>query len=211
MANPGWYPDASGRFWQRFHDGVRWTEHIVDDRGNRGTDPVGAGPPTALDATAAATPAWRPHVPVALASVGGLFVVLSAFTLAFLVDGGGVSLHQLGQLDRSFTGWALGGYAELGRFVTLPVVGLAVAVASRWAGAEPRWNAVAAGLAGALGTWHLVAMFATGELDVGPAFGALVGLAGYVALVAAQVVRLRDVTAETANAGPPATPGVTSW
>jgi len=41
QASPGWYQDPSGRFAQRYHDGTRWTEHVVDASGNRSTDPTG--------------------------------------------------------------------------------------------------------------------------------------------------------------------------
>jgi hypothetical protein len=41
QVTPGWYADPSGRFSQRYHDGTRWTEHVVDASGNRSTDPVG--------------------------------------------------------------------------------------------------------------------------------------------------------------------------
>jgi hypothetical protein len=46
QVRPGWYPDPSGRFAQRYHDGSRWTEHVADAQGNRDTDaPVAqAGP-----------------------------------------------------------------------------------------------------------------------------------------------------------------------
>jgi hypothetical protein len=38
QVRPGWYPDPSGRFAQRYHDGSRWTEHVADAQGNRDTD-----------------------------------------------------------------------------------------------------------------------------------------------------------------------------
>ena len=38
QVSPGWYPDPSGRFVQRYHDGTRWTEHVADAHGNRDTD-----------------------------------------------------------------------------------------------------------------------------------------------------------------------------
>lgn len=38
QVSPGWYPDPSGRFAQRYHDGTRWTEHVADVHGNRATD-----------------------------------------------------------------------------------------------------------------------------------------------------------------------------
>src|SRR6266508_676499 len=41
QVTPGWYADPSGRYSQRYHDGSRWTEHVVDASGNRSTDPVG--------------------------------------------------------------------------------------------------------------------------------------------------------------------------
>src|SRR6266508_5234860 len=41
QVTPGWYADPSGRYSQRYHDGSRWTEQVVDASGNRSTDPVG--------------------------------------------------------------------------------------------------------------------------------------------------------------------------
>jgi hypothetical protein len=41
QVSPGWYPDPSGRFAQRYHDGSRWTEHVADAQGNRATDVPG--------------------------------------------------------------------------------------------------------------------------------------------------------------------------
>lgn len=197
MANPGWYSDASGRFRLRFHDGVRWTEHIVDDRGRQGTDPVGAGPPTAPTGPVHGSPeqGLRADLPVALAGLGSLLVLLAAFTLAFLGEGGGdgVSLYQLGRIDASFTGWPLAAYAELGRFATLPLSGLCVLVSTRWVGDERQLMRIAAGLAGVLGAWHLVAMFATGQLDTAPAAGAYAGLVGYSGLVAGPWLRHHDL------------------
>ncbi|HUY29844.1 MAG TPA: DUF2510 domain-containing protein [Acidimicrobiales bacterium] len=35
----GWYADATGRHEQRYWDGRRWSEHVLDD-GARGVDPV---------------------------------------------------------------------------------------------------------------------------------------------------------------------------
>lgn len=44
QVSPDWYPDPSGRFAQRYHDGERWTEHVADAYGNRDTDPPVASP-----------------------------------------------------------------------------------------------------------------------------------------------------------------------
>lgn len=40
---PGWYPDGSGRYAQRYYDGNAWTEYVLDAHGNRATDPVTGG------------------------------------------------------------------------------------------------------------------------------------------------------------------------
>jgi hypothetical protein len=52
QVTPGWYPDPSGRFTQRYHDGARWTEHVVDAGGNRSTDPTGDPGQAAASGTA---------------------------------------------------------------------------------------------------------------------------------------------------------------
>lgn len=36
----GWWPDPHGRHKQRYYDGARWTEHVVDD-GVQSTDAAG--------------------------------------------------------------------------------------------------------------------------------------------------------------------------
>jgi hypothetical protein len=48
QVSPGWYPDPSGRFAQRYHDGSRWTEHVADAGGQRSVDnPEGQAAPAA--------------------------------------------------------------------------------------------------------------------------------------------------------------------
>ena len=49
QVSPGWYPDPSGRFAQRYHDGTRWTEHVADAGGQRGVDHVEGGTAPAVD------------------------------------------------------------------------------------------------------------------------------------------------------------------
>lgn len=47
MTRPGWYPDPTGRFPHRWHDGDDWTASVVDPGGQQGYDalpPVGAPP-----------------------------------------------------------------------------------------------------------------------------------------------------------------------
>jgi hypothetical protein len=41
---PGWYPDPSGRFEARFHNGIAWTADVSTD-GQRFVDPLGTAPP----------------------------------------------------------------------------------------------------------------------------------------------------------------------
>jgi len=44
VANPGWQPDPTGRHGLRYHDGIRWTEHVAD-AGVQAYDPVTPSPP----------------------------------------------------------------------------------------------------------------------------------------------------------------------
>lgn len=37
---PGWYPDGSGRYAQRYYDGTSWTEFVLDASGRQTTDHV---------------------------------------------------------------------------------------------------------------------------------------------------------------------------
>jgi hypothetical protein len=55
QVSPGWYPDPSGRFAQRYHDGTRWTEHVADAEGNRATDAPG-GPAGSASRAGSAQP-----------------------------------------------------------------------------------------------------------------------------------------------------------
>lgn len=197
MATPGWYRDPTGRFTFRYHNGVEWTHHVVDERGHRGTDPVGAGPPRPTVVTTRLTIGKLVvrDLAVIVAVVSGLLVVWSAFDLAFLDGDGGASLHQLATVTRRFSGWPLSGYAELGRFATLPVAGLAVMGSLRWqdmaASTRSTLATIAAVAAGALGLWHLLAMFVTGELDAAPALGAWIGVVGFVGLTSGPLIRRR--------------------
>ena len=54
QVTPGWYTDPSGRYNQRYHDGTRWTEYVVDASGNRATDPTGQAGQAATSAGGAA-------------------------------------------------------------------------------------------------------------------------------------------------------------
>lgn len=47
QTRPAWYPDPSGRFAQRYHDGNRWTEHVLDADGANHRD-APTGPPAGV-------------------------------------------------------------------------------------------------------------------------------------------------------------------
>jgi len=44
MTDGGWYDDPTGRFGKRWHDGARWTEHVVDAAGSVHQDPLQPAP-----------------------------------------------------------------------------------------------------------------------------------------------------------------------
>ena len=52
----GWQPDPYGRYVQRYHDGTRWTEHVVGPDGQT-VDPLGSSAviPFVVPATARRT------------------------------------------------------------------------------------------------------------------------------------------------------------
>ena len=52
---PGWYPDPSGRFPKRWHDGYDWTASVLDNNGQQAFDqlpPAGAPAVASLPAAA---------------------------------------------------------------------------------------------------------------------------------------------------------------
>jgi len=85
QVSPGWYPDPSGRFAQRYHDGTRWTEHVADASGQRSVDhPEGQG----------AAPAANPY------------------DQSQQQSGQGWGAQQQAQQQPSGEGWAAGGQAQ---------------------------------------------------------------------------------------------------
>jgi hypothetical protein len=117
MPEPGWVRDPSGRFHQRFFDGTKWTDHVADEYGRRGIDPVeaiqreaatagavpAAGGPPALSPTAGQRPATRwpgattPRgVDLAtIVAVGGGLVALVSFVFFPWLDG----FHAAGDIN----------------------------------------------------------------------------------------------------------------
>src|SRR5690606_39664164 len=82
---PGWYPDPSGRFAQRYDGGTRWTERVADAAGQRSVDH-----PEAQGAAPAANP----------------------YDQSQQQSGQGWGAHQQAQQQPSGEGWAAGGQAQ---------------------------------------------------------------------------------------------------
>jgi hypothetical protein len=99
MPEPGWFQDPAGRRYQRYFDGTRWTEHVADEYGRRGIDPLpSAAPRAAVGVSRAATQAGQA---AATRSAAGVQVSLPAI----LAYGGAaltfISIVFLGWLDGS--------------------------------------------------------------------------------------------------------------
>ncbi len=150
---------------------------------------------------AAAARPFTPTVGLIVAGVGGLFVLLSLFGLPFLkVSGNGVS--DTGSLgDVSDAGGdvklPLDLYSSLGRLLAVLVIAFCILAILKLPQIPqlqqiPNVQMIAAGLAGWLLLWHLTAMFLNVDvpsgfgIDVGPAWGAFVGILGYGGLIAGQ-------------------------
>ena len=62
----GWHADPYGRYLQRYHDGARWTDHVVGPDGQT-VDPLGASTPVPFVTPATARPTssspWPPPDP----------------------------------------------------------------------------------------------------------------------------------------------------
>lgn len=109
---PGWYPDSTGRYAQRYYDGQQWTDHVANAQGSQSVDPVVRTPvPTPQVTGAPAAPAaqaqepWRPSSGAAspfappssgggtvrpLGALGGTPGATSGFTLTVGTIVGGV-------------------------------------------------------------------------------------------------------------------------
>lgn len=81
LYQPGWYPDPSGRFEFRFHNGSLWTAD-VSTNGQRYVDPLGATP---VAATAVRPPSTGQRNGLALASMILGIVAVSIAWMPFVV------------------------------------------------------------------------------------------------------------------------------
>lgn len=128
-ARPGWYPDPTGRYAHRFHNGREWTADVAED-GRRYVDPLG----TAMPATD--VPAGR-NAPAIAAMVLGIIAVTIAW-LPFLVVLGvpaaiaALILGAIGIRRSSPTGagrsFAIVGLATGGSAIVAAVVGVILTV-----------------------------------------------------------------------------------
>jgi hypothetical protein len=128
-------------------------------------------------------------------------VLLSLFALPFLsVSGGGFSdSASLGDVggDAGELNASLDMYSSLGRLLALLVIAFCILAVLRLPQIPqlnqiPNLPIIAAAVAGVFLLWHLLAMFTGVDVpegfgvDVGPAWGAYVGLLGYAGLAAGQ-------------------------
>jgi hypothetical protein len=90
---PGWYPDPSGRFEARFHNGQSWTADVSTD-GQRFVDPLGTAPPQAGTTPAPtsykSSTQQRSNKPATAAMVLGI-IALAVGWMPFIVVVGGIA------------------------------------------------------------------------------------------------------------------------
>jgi hypothetical protein len=140
LYQPGWYPDPSGRFEFRFHNGSLWTAD-VSTNGQRYVDPLGAAPGVdqRIGATApsrrnglalasmilgivAVSTAWMPFIVV----IGALCALLALlFGVISLARGRRGAAERIG----SGRGFAVAGLVTGGLAALLCVVGVVFSVA----------------------------------------------------------------------------------
>ena len=128
-------------------------------------------------------------------------MLLSLFGLPFLkISGGGVSdTASLGDISDAGgdVKLPLDLYSSLGRLLAVLVIAFCILAILKLPQIPqlqqiPNLQLIAAGLAGWLLLWHLTAMFINVDvpagfgIDVGPAWGAFVGVLGYAGLIAGQ-------------------------
>lgn len=205
----GWYPDPTGRFGRRWHDGDNWTDAVVGANGQTMNDPLhlALAPATpVLQPVAAAhggghstNPTGRPAAPDVLAMiVAGAGVVLVALSLLILDWEGAVSFGDLrrGADRRTGLDWPDGianiyllwlGYA----WIVVAVVATGVVLAQRAIGGAHRVGhvtaAVVTGLGAVLATFVVVRVLNGVEAS----FGAWLLVGGYGLMLTGVVLSAR--------------------
>ena len=217
MPEPGWVRDPSGRYHQRFFDGTKWTDHVADEYGRRGVDPVeaiqrsgpsiSAGPPVTggLPAVATAPPARATSTAMSLSSppagisvatvVAGIGMAVLAVSLIFLPWLGDARLTEsaLG-LAASGAGVWESSYFEAGWIVTL-LAGAVVTYALATSAATRRARPWLAAIVALCTVWAIVGTVmlrsSAGDSGLGtPSFeyGFFAGVVGMIAVTVAPLL-----------------------
>jgi len=202
MPDPGWVRDPSGRYHQRFFDGTNWTDHVADEYGRRGLDPVDAiartvAPPASAPVpaviVAAPAPTDASAVPrgVDLATVvGAVGLLVGVVTFSFLPW---LGTARASAMPQAVSGVWESSFFDAGWIVTTVVAGLTVlGLATGAVGRAVRsmMSAVAAACAAwaVVGTLMLKGRFDDlgGSISLG--YGCFVGVAGIVAVAVAPLL-----------------------
>jgi hypothetical protein len=187
------YAQQSGQQWpaQGQQSGQQWPA--------QGQQPGGFGQPAYGYGAPASAGGFTPTIGLIVGGVGALFVLLSLFVLDFIkVSAGGFSeTGSLGDAGGEGAPTQLDLYSSLGRILGLLVVVAAILAILKLPQIPqlnniPNLPMIAAAVCGVFALWHLLAMFAEpegagfGEVSVSPAFGAWIGLVGWIGLAAGQ-------------------------
>lgn len=182
MPEPGWVRDPSGRYHQRYFDGVRWTEHVADEYGRRGLDPIESIPrpadPGGRRAETGGTPVWS--VRAALGLAGSVLALVAIVALPWYEN---LRIAQAGSPAAGGAGLLEASYFESGWIVT--IIAVVVAAAAAFSSASSMWPAsVPVGLCA---LWAAVStVVLKGDLPgVSFGYGFFVALAGLVATAVA--------------------------
>jgi hypothetical protein len=147
-----------------------------------------------------ASASFSPTIGLIVAVIGGLLVLASVFALDFLkvsfdlgeFGGAQSDTAPLGDLNEEGSPGALKSYAGFGRLLAVLVVAGAIAAAARLPQLASIQQApiIAAVVGGVFLLWHVLAMMATQEgADISPAIGAILGVIGYIGLIAGQFLQ----------------------
>ena len=148
----------------------------------------------------ASTASFSPTIGLIVAVIGGLLVLASVFALDFLkvsfdlgeFGGSQSESAPLGDLNEEGSPGALKSYAGFGRLLAVFVVAGGIAAAARLPQLAKVQQApiIAAVAGGVFLLWHVLAMMATQEgVDISPAIGAILGVIGYIGLIAGQFLQ----------------------
>jgi hypothetical protein len=219
LSAPGWFPDPTGRFGQRWYDGTAWTGDVVGANGQVIADPLArvaeqpAYQPNPYLPAQPPPPGWVPPSPGAvryapgpgllLGLAGLVCVALSLFALKWAdVEKGtflnlGSQARKVGSDNYPYTSVYL--YAAWAGFVLFAVAVFLIVAAGLPVPRSATGNtynrvlgSVVAGGAAVLQTVVIVKLF---KGPASPQFGAWLGVAGYLVAVAGLTLGARRRTA----------------